>query len=204
MPQQSIIFRWLIRLGSFPECSRSAIVTAIPKGALSPDREKYQPISITNILSKVYEKLVSQKLSSFCEKYGLLPAAQVAYRKGLGCTDALLTISHHLQKSLDAGMESYIDQLDFSAAFDRMSHSGLLLNLKTIGVGDSVLLSICTEFLSDHRQKIVVDGAASEWIPIISGVPQGSVLGPLCFSYIPATCLSFLRTDYMPINTHYW
>ena len=56
------------------------------------------------ILSKVYEKLVSHKLSSFSEKYGLLPAAQFAYRKGLGCTDALLTVSHHLQKFLDAGI----------------------------------------------------------------------------------------------------
>ena len=77
----------------------------------------------------MYEKLVSHKLSSFCEKYGLLPAAQFAYRKVLGCTDALLTISHHLQKSLDAGIESYI-----------------------VGVGGSVL-SIGTEFLSDRRQS---------------------------------------------------
>ena len=103
-----------------PECWRSANVTAIPKGAPSPDRENYHPILITPILSKVYEKLVSHKLSSFCEKYGFLPAAQLAYRKGLSGTDALLTISHHLRKSLDAGMESYIDQLDFRAAFDRM------------------------------------------------------------------------------------
>ena len=57
------------------------------------------------------------------------------YMKGLGCTDAPLTVSHHLQKSLDAGMEYYIVQLDFSATFDRVSHSGLLFKLKYIGVG---------------------------------------------------------------------
>ena len=66
----------------------------------------------------MFEKLVSHKLYSFLEKYSLLPAAQFAHRKGLGCTDAILTISHHLQKSLDAATESYIIQLDFSAAFD--------------------------------------------------------------------------------------
>ena len=87
----------------------------------------------------MYEKLVSHKLSSFCEKYGLLPVAQFAYRKGLGCTYALLTISHHLQKSLDAGMEAYIVQLDLGSAFDTVSNSGLLFKLKSIGVGDSVL-----------------------------------------------------------------
>ena len=97
----------------------------------------------------------------------------------MGCTDALLTISSHLQKDLDAGMES-LCHLDFSAAFDRVSHSGPLFKLKSIGVGGSVV-SICREFLSDRRQRVVVDGAASEWLPIISGIPQRSVLGPLLF-----------------------
>ena len=121
-------------------------------------------------------------ISSFCKEYGSLPAAQFAYRKGLGCTDVLLSISHHLQKSLDAWMESYYNsiQLDFSAAFDRASHSGLLSKLESIGVGGNVL-SIWTEFLSDHRQRVMVDDAASQWIPIISGMPLGSVLGLLLF-----------------------
>ena len=92
-----------------------------------------------------------------------MSAAQFAYRKGPGCTEALLTISHHLQKSSDAGMESYFVQLDFSAAFDLVSHSGLLFKLKSIGVGGNVL-SICTEFLTDRRPRVVVDGAASERI----------------------------------------
>ena len=81
-----------------------------------------------------------------------MPAAQFAHRKGLGCADALLSISHHLHKSPDAGRESYIVQLDFSAAIDRVSHSGLLFKLKYIGVGGSGL-SICTEFISNHRQS---------------------------------------------------
>ena len=93
---------------------------------------------------------------------------------------ALLTISHRLQKSLHTGMESYIVPLDFSAAFDRVSRSGLLFKLKSIGVGGS-MLSIGIEFISDHKQRVVVDGAESDWIPKISGMPQGSVLGPLIF-----------------------
>ena len=65
----------------------------------------------------------------------------------------------------------------------RVSHSGLLFKFKSIGVGSSVL-SICTEFLSDRRQRVVVDGAVSEWIQIISAVPQGSLLGhPLFILY---------------------
>ena len=75
-------------------------------------------------------------------------------------------------------MESYIVQLNFSAAFDRVSHSSILFKLKSIGVGGSVL-SICTEFINHTR--VVVDGAASERMPIISGMPQGTVLGPILF-----------------------
>ena len=132
----------------------------------------------------MYEKLVPYKLSSVCGECCLLPAAQFAYRKGLSYTDALRTISHQIQKSLDAGMESYIVQLDFSAAFDRVSHSGLLFKLKYIGVGGNVLW-LCTEFLSDRRQRVVVNGAGSEWIPLISCLRQGSVLGPLLFILLP-------------------
>ena len=77
-------------------------------------------------------------------------------------------------------MESYIDQLDFSAAFDGVSHCGLLFKLNSIGVGGSVL-SICCEFISNRRQRVVVDVATSDWIPIVSGFPQGSVLGHLLF-----------------------
>ena len=109
------------------------------------------------------------------------------------CTDSLLTISHYHQKSLDTGMETYIVQLDFSAVIDRVSYSGLLFKFKSIGVGSSVL-SICGKFLSNRRQRVVVDGATGEWIPIVSGVSQGSVLGPLLFVLIPVD-LSWLRTD---------
>ena len=84
------------------------------------------------------EASFSQALQFF-QEICFLPAAQFAYRKGLGCTDALLIISDHLQNSIDAGMEYYIVQLDLSAAFDRESHSGHLFNLKFIGVGGSVL-----------------------------------------------------------------
>ena len=100
-------------------------------------------------------------------------------------------------------MESHIVQLDFSAAFYRVSHSGLLFKLKSIGVSGSVL-SICT-ILSDQRQRVVVDGATSKWIPLISEEPQGSELGPLLFILYSSEMFK-LRTDYlrMQMTPHYW
>ena len=108
-------------------------------------------------------------------------------------------------------MESYIVQLDFSAAFDRVSHSGLVFNLKSIGLGVSVL-SNCREFLSNRRQRVVVDCATSEWIPIISGMPQRSVLGPLLFILYTSEMFELVvkssagLTDCIPmlITPHYW
>ena len=93
---------------------------------------------------------------------------------------------------LDAGMESYIVQLDFWAAFDRVSHSGHLFKLKSIAVGGSVLL-ICRKFLSNRRQRVVVKCATSEWIPIVSGVPQRSVLGPLLFIIYTSEMFELLK-----------
>ena len=71
-------------------------------------------------------------------------------------------------------------QLDFGAAFYRVSHSGLLFNLKSIGVG-GIVLSICIEFFSNRMQRVVLDDANSKRVPIVSGTPHGSVLCPLLF-----------------------
>ena len=128
-PKLSISFRRLIHLGSFPECWMSANVIAIHKGAPSHDRENYRPISITPFCLRCMRSSFLRSSPAFARNMvhclSLLLSSE-AYRKSLGCTDALLTISHHLQKSLDTGTESYIVQLDFSAAFDSESQRSLI------------------------------------------------------------------------------
>ena len=89
-------------------------------------------------------------------------------------------MSPHIQKSLNNRTKSNIVHPDFNAAFDTVSQSGLSFKLKSICVGGSVL-SICTQFLSDRKERVMVHGAVSEWILIISGMPHESVLGPLLF-----------------------
>ena len=180
-PKLACIFRRLLASGSFPELWRSANVTPIPKGS-SPTQfpSDYRPISITPILSKIYEKLIYRRLYKYVDSMNILPSTQFGFRKGLGTTDALLVLTQDLQLSLDKGAESRVVSLDFSSAFDLVNHQALLYKLKSVGVG-GVVFDVLKEFLSDRMQRVSVDGSFSNHQKVISGVPQGSVLGPLLF-----------------------
>ena len=179
-PHLSVVFRRLLRLGSFPACWRQANVTPILKGPSSSSVCFYQPISITPVLSKVFERLVVVRLGQFMEHCGVLPTTQFAYRKGLGSCDVLLCVSHRLQSALESWQEARIVQIDFSTAFDRVNHQGFLYKLSSVGIGGSVL-SVVTQFLSNRSQYVLVDGCRSKLVNVVSRVPQGSVLGPLLF-----------------------
>ena len=126
------------------------------------------------------------------ERSGVLLTTQLAYRKGLGTCDALLCVSHTLQSALESGQEARIVQIDFSAAFDGVNHQGILYKLCSVGIGGS-LLSILTQFLSNRSQHVMVDGCRSKLVNVVSGVSQGSVLGPLLFLYTPRSLLPFCR-----------
>ena len=129
----------LVCLGSFLPCWKQTNVTPIPKGPPSYFVVNCQPISITSVLSKVFERLVSVCLGQFMKHNGVLPTPQFAYRKGLGTCDALLCVSLTLQSAMESGQEVRIMQIDFSAAFDRVNHEGNLYRLCSVGIGCSVL-----------------------------------------------------------------
>ena len=111
------MFRLLVRLDSFPACWEQANVTPIPKGPPPASVANYRPISVTSVLSKVFQRLVSVRLGRFMERSGVLPTTQFAYRKDLGTCDALLCVSHTLQSAFVSGQEARIVQIDFSTTF---------------------------------------------------------------------------------------
>ena len=152
----------------------------------------YRPISITPILSKVNERQVSVRLERFMECRGVLPTTQFAYRKGLRTCDALLCVAHTLQSTLESEQEARIVQIDFSAAFDRVNHRGILFRLCSVEVGGSVL-SVLTRFLTNRSQYVAVDGCRSKLENVVSGVPQGSDLGSQVFLLYTAELFSILE-----------
>ena len=123
---------------------------------------------------------------------GVLPTTQFAYRKGLATCDALLCLSHTLQSALESGQEARIVKIDFSAAFDRVNQLGILFKLCSVGIGGSVL-SILLQFLSNRSQHVMVDGCQSKLVNVVSGVPQGSVLGQLLFLLYTSELFSILE-----------
>ena len=115
-PRLSVVFWGLVRLGNFPACWRQANVTPIPKGPQSSSVANYQTISITSVLSKVFEHLVSVRFGQFMESSGVLPTTQFAYRKDQGTCEAVLCVSHTLQSALEsgAGGSDHADRLQCS------------------------------------------------------------------------------------------
>ena len=101
------------------------------------------------------------------KRSSVLPTTKFSYRKGLGTCDALLCMSHALQSALESGQEARMVQIDFSAAFDRVSHLGILYKLCSLGIGGSVL-SILTQFLSNRSQHVMMDGCRNKLVNVVS------------------------------------
>jgi hypothetical protein len=195
LPLITTIVNQSLSSGKVPDTFKVAFITPILKNP-SLDASvlsNYKPISNLPFLSKVLEKVVNDRLNEFMEEEGCQELYQSAYRKGHSTETALLRVHNDILRALSEKRACLMLLLDLSAAFDTVDHSALIDTLSAAGLRDSAL-EWFRSYLSDRYQCVSIGTHRSGLKPLRSGVPQGSVLGPVLFSLYTSSLGKLIQT----------
>lgn len=163
-----------------PKDWKEAVVSPIFKKGNRASPENYRPVSLTSICCKVSEHIITSQTLRHLDHNKILKDCQHGFRKGRSCETQLLITSHDLASILNRHSQVDVAVLDFAKAFDKVPHARLIQKLWYYNLDKNVIGWI-KSFLSQRTQRVLVDGCQSEDAAVLSGVPQGTVLGPLLF-----------------------
>ena len=175
------LFNKCLKESCFTDCRKVSSVVPVFKNVGERSTAKnYHPVSPFSVVSKVFEKLVNNRIVDHPEKSGLFSDFQYGFRSSLSTADLLTVVSDRIARAFNRSGATRAVAPDISKAFHRVWHAGLLHKLKSYGISGQIFGHI-SSFLSNRWLRVVLDGKSSQESPVNAGVPQGSILGPTLF-----------------------
>lgn len=176
------LFNCIITTSVFPNEWKKSKVLPLKKKSHLNTLQNLRPISILSALSKVFERIIKNQISKFINRENLLIPHQSGYRPKHSTKTAMLKVFDDIGIILDKGRPVVLLLLDFSKAFDTISHKKLCAKLTERFGFSNHAMNLIKSYLTERAQSVLNDGIYSSYIAISSGVPQGSILGPILFS----------------------